>query len=290
MNESNEIHRDIYVGMVAEKMAQSGYYGEDVTLYGFLANGELHSFDDEQECAETYLLALAAGAEISRMTSMHKRCQKKRSAKKAAREELASEMRTMLAAEPAPFARRTVDLRALSDYTKGLAKPRSRDQEATLTIGQLSAGSAFNVIPETAVMQGTLRVFDNELRVQLIRRIGEVVENIAVAYRTKVEFEILGDIPALICDAAFNARLAESVQQAAPALAVHGGVHTTGSEDFAFFAPHVPTAMFFIGAETDDGTPTYNQHNPSVRFNDKALPIAAAVYAISALSWQREQA
>lgn len=99
-----------------------------------------------------------------------------------------------------------------------------------------------------------------------------------------------GAMPALVCDAAFNARLAESVQQAAPALAVHGGVHTTGSEDFAFFAPHVPTAMFFIGAETDDGTPTYNQHNPSVRFNDKALPIAAAVYAISALSWQREQA
>lgn len=97
------------------------------------------------------------------------------------------------------------------------------------------------------------------------------MENIAAAYRTKVEFEILGDIPALVCDAAFNARLAESVQQAAPALAVHGGVHTTGSEDFAFFAPHVPTAMFFIGAETDDGTPTYNQHNPSVRFNDKAL-------------------
>ena len=132
MNESNEIHRDIYVGMVAEEMAQSGYYGEDVTLYGFLANGELHSFDDEQECAETYLLALATGAEISRMTSMHKRCQKKRSAKKAAREELTSEMRAMLAAEPAPFARRTVDLRALSDYTKGLAKPRSREQEAAI--------------------------------------------------------------------------------------------------------------------------------------------------------------
>lgn len=76
MNESQNLHRDLYVGMVAEEMAQSGYYGEDVTLYGFLANGELHSFDDEQECAETYLLALAAGAEISRMTSMHKRCQK----------------------------------------------------------------------------------------------------------------------------------------------------------------------------------------------------------------------
>lgn len=71
MNESNEIHRDIYVGMVAEEMAQSGYYGEDVTLYGFLANGELHSFDDEQEYAETYLLALAAGTEINFAHDQH---------------------------------------------------------------------------------------------------------------------------------------------------------------------------------------------------------------------------
>ena len=45
-----------------------------------------------------------------------------------------------------------------------IAREVPADQEATLTIGQLSAGSAFNVIPETAVMQGTLRVFDNDLR------------------------------------------------------------------------------------------------------------------------------
>ena len=171
-----------------------------------------------------------------------------------------------------------------------IARETPSDKEATLTIGQLAAGSVFNVIPETAVMQGTLRVFDNDLREQLIRRIGEVVEHVAAAYRTQVELEVLGDIPPLVCDPAFNARLAGVYKEMAPQLMLAPGVHTTASEDFAFFSPHVPTAMFMIGAQIDDGTPVYNQHNPKVRFNEKALPIEAAVYAAAALDWQRDEA
>lgn len=132
MNESNEIHRDIYVGMVAEEMAQSGYYGEDVTLYGFLANGELHSFASEQECAETYLLALAAGAEVSRLTHAHRHCKKTRAAKADAATALEKEMHRALAAEPPAFTPRPVDLRPLRDYTQSLAKPRTRKQEAAI--------------------------------------------------------------------------------------------------------------------------------------------------------------
>lgn len=86
MNESNEIHRDIYVGMVAEEMAQSGYYGEDVTLYGFLANGELHSFDDEQECAETYLLALAAFAHDQHAQTLPEKAQRQESRSRRTRQ------------------------------------------------------------------------------------------------------------------------------------------------------------------------------------------------------------
>lgn len=171
-----------------------------------------------------------------------------------------------------------------------IARETPAGQEATLTIGQISAGDAFNVIPETAVLQGSLRVFDNDLRHTLIARIGEVVENIAAAYRTKAELEVLGDIPPLVCDSALNAQFAAAFQKMSPSLVLHTGAHTTGSEDFAFFSEKVPTAAFMIGAKADDGTPIYNQHNPSVRFNDKALPIAAAVYAVSALSWLNDQA
>ncbi|MEE0435680.1 MAG: M20 family metallopeptidase [Peptococcaceae bacterium] len=169
-----------------------------------------------------------------------------------------------------------------------IARECPADKEVTLTIGQISAGTTFNIIPETAVMQGTLRVFDNDLRKQMIRRIGEVVEHVAAAYRTKAEIEVLGDIPPLVCDPAFNERLVQVYKEMAPQLMLLEGVHTTASEDFAFFSDHVPTAMFLIGAQIDDGTPIYNQHNPKVRFNDKALPVEAAVYACAALNWQRD--
>ena len=132
MNEANDIHRDIYVGMVAEEMAQSGYYGEDVTLYGFLANGTLHSFDTAQENAEAYLLALAAGAEVSRMMNVHQRCPKKRSVRAGVCDRLRAEMQRTLSAEEAAFARRSVDLRPLHAYAQTLPKPRNREQEAAV--------------------------------------------------------------------------------------------------------------------------------------------------------------
>lgn len=132
MNEPNNIHRDLYVGMVAEEMAQSGYYGEDVTRHGFLANGALHSFAEEEECCEAYLLALAAGADVSRMLTLHKRCPKKRAAREKTTQALDAELQQTLDVEPLPFVRKRVDLRPLAAYTKNLAKPRSRAQEAAI--------------------------------------------------------------------------------------------------------------------------------------------------------------
>lgn len=149
MNEASEIHRDIYVGMVAEEMAQSGYYGEDVTLCGFLANGTLHSFDTAQDNAEAYLLALAAGADVSRIMSLHRRCPKKRAARAAVCDALRAEMQRTLAAEEAAFRRRPVDLRPLRAYTQALPKPRSREQDAAV-VGIMTLPT-FDLKPEARV-------------------------------------------------------------------------------------------------------------------------------------------
>ncbi|MEE0435679.1 MAG: M20 family metallopeptidase [Peptococcaceae bacterium] len=169
-----------------------------------------------------------------------------------------------------------------------IARECPADKQATLTIGQISAGSAFNIIPETAFMQGSLRVFDANLRDHLVKRIGEVIEHVAAAYRTEVTFELIGDIPALHCDNALNAQFADVYRQMSPDIALTPGYKATTSEDFAYVSEHVPTAMFMIGAQVEEG-PVYNLHNPAVRFNDKTLPVGAAVYAAAALSWQRNE-
>lgn len=132
MDEAKDMHRDLYVGVVAEEMAQKGYYGDEVTCYAFLADGALFHYDDAQECAEAYVLALAAGAEVTLIKQARRHCAKKRSAREATRSALVDALAAALGAEPLPFVRRDVDLRPLRDYTKSLGPARTRTQDAAI--------------------------------------------------------------------------------------------------------------------------------------------------------------
>lgn len=166
-----------------------------------------------------------------------------------------------------------------------IARECAPDKEATLTIGQFVSGTAGNVIPETAVLQGTLRTFCEETRKYLIKRIDEIVHSISEAFHAESKVEVLTDIPMVRCDEKRNERIAQAVQTMSKDLKVVSGLHTTGSEDFAVYSEKVPSSYFMIGAKADSGT-VYPHHNPKVCFNEKALPIEAAVYACAALEWE----
>lgn len=158
-------------------------------------------------------------------------------------------------------------------------------KEAALTIGQFSAGSAPNIIPGTAVLQGTLRTFDKELARYLVRRIGEVVDGVSAVYRTKAELEVLSNLPSVSCDEELNESLAAAIRAMDPELQVLDAYHVMGSEDFAFISERVPSSYFSFGTAVEDGTEIYKEHNSKVRFNEKALPIGVAAYACAALQW-----
>ena len=63
-----------------------------------------------------------------------------------------------------------------------------------------------------------------------------------------------------------------------------------GSEDFAFISEKVPSAYFCIGAGAENKSQWVGQHNPKVLFNEKCLPLGAAVYAKTAIDWLAGQA
>lgn len=165
-----------------------------------------------------------------------------------------------------------------------IARECAPDKEATLTIGQFVSGTAGNVIPETAVLQGTLRTFSKETRTYLIQRIKEIVRSISEAFHAKSRVEVLTDIPMVSCDEKRNEQFAQAFQSMSKDLKVVPGLHTTGSEDFAVYSEKVPSPYFMIGAKVDSET-VYPHHNPKVCFNEKALPIETAVYACAALNW-----
>jgi len=158
--------------------------------------------------------------------------------------------------------------------------------EAALTIGQFTAGNAANVIPERCVLQGTLRTFNEEVRTMLIRRINEIVPAVAAAYRTTCEIEELSNVPSVTCNEELNAEYIKSVESLEnPGTTINGGFHVMGSEDFAVISAKIPTSYFVVGAGVEDQSKWKGQHNPKILFNEKALPLGAAMYAKIAMDW-----
>lgn len=169
-----------------------------------------------------------------------------------------------------------------------IAREVSANDECVLTVGRFAAGAAANVIPETAELEGTLRTFKPEVREHMIRRIGEVAEHVAAAYRAQAAIETLYDVPMCRCDADVNAaalRSIESLDAGIPALKLY---HAMGSEDFSFYTGKVPCAFMAIGAGVEDRSKWVAQHNPGILFNEKVLPEAAAIYAKVAADWLAE--
>ena len=159
-----------------------------------------------------------------------------------------------------------------------IAREISANSEAALTIGHIESGSVPNAIPDSAMMEGTLRTFDPKVREFLIGRITEVTETIARAYRSEAEVEVLYDVPVCMCDEAMNQEGIDAIKQVNDKLVTLGIFHSMGSEDFSFFTSHLPCSYMAICAGADEGQ-RYPAHNPKVRFSERALPIGAAVYA-----------
>ena len=166
-----------------------------------------------------------------------------------------------------------------------IAREISAKKEAALTIGKFQAGSASNVIPETAVIEGTLRTFEPEIREQLIARITEMAEALAKAYRVKMELTVLSDVPPVKDDPAMDKEAVASIQELDDTTKVLPLYHVMGSEDFAFFSEKVPSSYFCIGAGVEDKTKWVPHHNPKIVFNEKALSLGSAVYAKVAMDW-----
>lgn len=166
-----------------------------------------------------------------------------------------------------------------------IAREIGGTEEAVLTIGQLTAGDAANIIPERAVLQGTLRTFKPKVRQRLASRIREISAGIAAAYRCQFQYEVLSQCPSVVTDDAVTAGIEASIQKVVPRYRLTGGAHGMGSEDFAEISSRIPSGFFMLGAGHPDPEKRLGQHNPRVEFNENILPVGAAIYAQAAMDY-----
>ena len=155
-----------------------------------------------------------------------------------------------------------------------------------LTVGKFHAGNAYNIIPETAVLEGAVRSNDGASRDLLVRRVREVAERTAAVYGGTAEVEMPTCIPPLICDSG----LTEEIVGYMNAMQIPGGMPQPGicasaSEDFAIIAEKIPSAFVYLSAGFLDDRGLAPAHNSRVQFNEDVCPVGAACYAHCATKW-----
>lgn len=168
-----------------------------------------------------------------------------------------------------------------------ISRETSPFSPAVITIAAINAGSAFNIIPETAVMRGGLRAFTPEHRAYLLRRIQEVAQGVASALGGSCTVEIFQTCPPCTNDAA----MAELVHKAALASVGEENVSrgteimTTGSDDMAYFLQSAAGCYFVVGTCNEEKEAHYPHHHPRFNIDEDALPIGVEVLTRAALDF-----
>ena len=144
--------------------------------------------------------------------------------------------------------------------------------------------NAVITIPDTVELQGTLRSNDKASRELLVRRIREVAEKTAAVYGGTIEYEVLSEVPPLICDPANTTEFAKYMGEL-PNIRSYAGMVASASEDFAVVADQIPSTFMFLSAGFTDDRGLYPAHNPKVRFNEDVCPIGVTGYAHCAIQW-----
>ena len=161
---------------------------------------------------------------------------------------------------------------------------------AVVTVGSFQSGSVGNVISEKAVLQGTVRSFEPEVRALLHRRIDEVAGGICQAFGATYEFSVPGGCPAVVNSpkgAALMQQVAETVvgpEQVAQIAPMMVG------EDMSEFLNRAPGCFVLVGAASPETGPFSPHHSPTFDFDERMLSTGVALMANTAFAWLDEQA
>ncbi len=165
-----------------------------------------------------------------------------------------------------------------SQIINGLQTIVSRQTELTkggavITIGSMHAGIRRNIIPEEAMLEGTIRAFDDNMQKKIHADIIRTATKIAESAGGKAEVNIQVMYPATVNDSKLTEQMAPSLQRAAGVENVKITLPVTMAEDFSFFQQKVPGFFFFLGAYPADmkldKQPTH--HTADFMIDEKAL-------------------
>lgn len=144
-------------------------------------------------------------------------------------------------------------------------------EPVVLSLGVFQSGDVFNVIPDTALIKGTVRSFDKELRLSIFARIEQIAQGICATTGATYSFDKYLGYPPVINNADVAQVLAEAGREALGEQGVLEVSPFMGGEDFSYYLEKVPGAFMFIGDSNVEKGINYPQHHPKYDIDEDAL-------------------
>lgn len=152
-------------------------------------------------------------------------------------------------------------------------------EAAVLSVTTLRAGEAFNVIPGTAELQGTIRTFNTQVRQRVVERFNQIVDGISTAMGCEAVIELQSITPPVINDPQVTALVQEVCAQVLPESKVDMKTRVMGSEDMAFIMQMVPSCYILLGSANSEKGLDASHHHPRFDVDEESLTHAAALLA-----------
>lgn len=149
-----------------------------------------------------------------------------------------------------------------------------------VTVGKFQSGVAHNVIPETAVLDGTLRTLDGNVEARARERLKQLVTQTARAHGGEATLEwVMVPYPVVVNDANETERFFRIARNVLGSESVHWEERPVmGGEDFSFYGQAAPACFFWLGLQDPTKPALPNLHSPYFDFNDDAIPTGVAQF------------
>lgn len=147
--------------------------------------------------------------------------------------------------------------------------------DLVVSVTQIHTGSADNIVPDTAFINGTVRSFDQNAQAVVMRRMEEIVRGQAIAYGVEAELKYHIGYPATVNDPSRAELALATAREVVGDACVDGDcAPQMGSEDFSYFLQSCPGAYLFLGQGEGPSV-----HHPKFNFNDEVAPVGASFFA-----------
>ena len=165
-----------------------------------------------------------------------------------------------------------------------VSRRRSPLEEGVVSVTEMHAGRAFNVIPARADLRGTVRTFGGRFWDEAPRLLEDTAKGIAAAFGAEAVVRYQRLSAPLVNDERLSALMRDVAVELLGADAVQHGIRTMGGEDMSFFLQKVPGCFAFVGSAPRDGTASPH-HSPTFDIDEESLVIGTELLSRTAMKY-----